>query len=131
MERRAFERVESEAKGKFEINNKSGVVAEFTGYLDDISENGLRIKVADDDHNKVVANIEMCDNITFAVNENYFVVNKISTKKLSGKVEIVRSIIDGGNLFLGCKICQLEGDIDKYISDKKLATFLKKLKKDQ
>lgn len=127
---REYKRVDTGATGAFVIKEEGVYVLEFTGYIADISEGGMKVTVEDSDRERVLAVLE--DNhkkqITFQAFDDCNLFGNDVSMIFGGELDIVRLENSDERLALGCKISNPTGPLKKYIEDMKVDAFLKEIK---
>lgn len=127
MERRAYERINVQAKGSFVISDDEKFIAEFVAYIDDISESGLKIKVDANEYDHIIDLIDTGSKISFQALESFELYGKEVTKIFNGNVNVVRKENDGDNFYIGCSIKPITEPLQNYIEDRKISIYIKRI----
>lgn len=126
---REYKRVDTGATGAFVIKEEGVYILEFTGYIVDISEGGMKVTVDDRDRERVIEVLR--DNhqkqITFQAFDDCNLFGNDVSVIFGGEVDIVRQEEIDGVYSLGCKISNPTGPLKKYIEDMKVDAFLKEI----
>lgn len=125
MDRRYYQRTKVDKEGIFFIKTNNPGKRDFIGTIVDISEGGIRIHISEEQYEESVSTIEVGSVISFQAYDEYQLYNELKQEVFMGEVEVLRIQKEKNGIFIGCKMLQLKPDLEKYISNKKLAVFIK------
>ena len=129
MKNREYKRVGTGATGAFVIKENGVYILEFTGYIVDVSEGGIKVTVADGDRERVMTVLkdDHKKQITFQAFDDCNLFGTDVSMIFGGEVDIVRMEDVDGKLSLGCRIYNPTGPLKKYIEDMKADAFVKEI----
>ena len=125
MEKRLYQRVLVGLISNFIVQNNQPGFREFTGIIDDLSENGIKISVSDSNYSHIVEKLKVGDKISFQTLDEYEIYGELRTDIFSGDAEVIRIDNDGADIIIGCKVYKSSKEFDEYVKNKKMALFMK------
>ncbi|MCQ2081014.1 MAG: PilZ domain-containing protein [Lachnospiraceae bacterium] len=130
LDRRIYEREPINLSCSFYAKQDSGEKQEFTGMLANISEGGIGIfvpKNSEEDYQKA-SEVQINSLISFQTFDEYKLFNEEYHEIIGAEVKVIRfdQIEDG--LIIGCEFKTLTPQLENYIKDKKLISFITKSK---
>ena len=126
VEKRLYQRVIGGINGNFIIRNKKLGCIEFTGVIDDLSENGIRISITDSNWFENVKKIETGDKLLFQALDEYKLHDEVRVDIFSAETEVIRLDDNGDSIVIGCKIYESSREFDEYIKNRKMALFIER-----
>lgn len=128
MDRRDDSRIRINVNSIFVLQKENTALREFEGVLFDISEGGIRIEADIEKYNDIVSNISVGDIVHFTIPDEYEMYGKDIYELVTGEAKILRKEIKDGNIIFGCCFTSYDADLQKYVSNKKTALFMKSLR---
>lgn len=126
MEKRLYQRVLVGLISNFIIKENEPGFREFNGIIEDLSENGIRIRIEDQSYLHIVEKIKVGDKILFQSIDEYEMYGDTRTDIFSGEARVIRKSSDDGNVIVGCKIDKSSDEYSEYVKNKKMALFMKR-----
>lgn len=129
LERRYYRRISVDASGTLILKN--GINSEVVGKIDDISESGFKVIIDITQNEKIMSMINEGDEFDFQALEKFDLYGKENSSIFNGKAVVVRKMLINTSLILGCKMNGLSPSTEKYISEKKLSSYIKSIKESE
>ncbi len=124
MEKRLYQRVLVNLVSNFIVNKPDLGYKEFGGFVEDVSENGMKIRVEDKKYFPLAATIKIGDKISFQAVDEYKLYNKTRIDVFTGEALVVRvNKIDEAVSF-GCRVIKPTEEFGEYVKNKKMALFM-------
>ncbi len=127
MERRDFNRIKVHAEGSFVIESEGRFGTEFVGYIEDISEKGIKIRM-DAGENENLFSAERILNkgtrIHFQAMENFPLYGNEVTKIFNGTASVVYKETREDSVIIGCEIKEMSDSVREYIKDRKISRYM-------
>ena len=123
IERRFYKRESVDLNSCFIVFANAPGMREFTGTIADISEGGIGIRLNDSEYRYITDAITPGTHLTFQSMDEYNLFNEVHTDVFGGEVEVVRTVDETENRFLGCKLVKQTSEYVDYLQNKKLSLF--------
>lgn len=128
-ERRLHQRIVSQLQANFYIESDNNDPNEFGGIIENLSENGIKIVVSDQDDFKVVNEIVVGDEVVFQAVDEYELYGKTRMDIFKGHASVVRIEKDENDIVLGCEVNSISKDFEKYVSNKRISLYLSTMRR--
>lgn len=127
MEKRLFHREKLDNLDSiFYIQGADGSKNEFSGIATDISERGLAIKIFDEDQIKIADEVKIGTVLRFSFVDEYDFFEEEKMVQVEGIAKIVRKEKTLEGIWLGCEFPGHKEQIEQYVADKVVVSFMKK-----
>lgn len=126
MEKRLYQRILAGVISNFILKDNPPGHREFSGVIDDISENGIKISISDSSCSEIVTNIKVGNIIAFQALDEYEIYGEVRTEVFSGEAKVIRVDSEKDNIIIGCKVVKSSKEFDEYVKNKKMALFMKR-----
>lgn len=124
MEKRLYRRIKVGLSSDFIIKYNPVGLREFGGYIDDLSENGIKISITNPFYSKIFSSIKTGNIIAFQSFDEYDMCGNRRIDVFSGEAKVVRVDSEGENTVIGCKIFEPTQEYEEYVKNKKMSMFV-------
>lgn len=124
-DRREYQRIKVDAMCQFLLANEGRDICDFSGVIDNISEQGIGIIIEDSKWFEVVEKIDVGEELFFQAIDEYELYKSKVSEVILGKARILRKNVCDGKYVMGCKFTSNSKDLQEYVSKRKLALFWK------
>lgn len=127
MEHRQYERVSINAKGVFFLDDKNILNREFSGILNNISENGFKVTIDATKYPQLLKLDKNNDIFDFYIIDEYDLFEQHKKAIMDGRAKIIRRCFENKALIIGCELITPRKNLLDYVSDKKTIAFVASL----
>lgn len=124
MEKRLYRRIKVGLSSNFVVKYNPIGLREFGGYIEDLSENGIKISVTNPFYSQIFSNIKTGNVISFQSVDEYELYGKKRIDVFSGEAKVVRVATEGLNTVIGCMIFDPTEEYEEYVKNKKASIFV-------
>lgn len=127
MERRGYGRIYINIEGVFTLVDKDTLPRELEGWIENVSERGLKITFNKSTYSDLLDCINVDDTICFQSYDEYEYFGAEKDVIISGNATIVRIEDNEDNIVLGCKLIG-QNDMTQYVDEKRTSFFMHQFK---
>lgn len=124
MEKRLYKRIQVGLASNFIVKYNPIGLREFGGYIDNLSENGLKISITNPFYASIFRSIKTGNIISFQSVDEYEICGVRRIDVLAGEAEVVRVDTEGPNTVIGCRIFEPTEEYEEYVKNKKTSLFI-------
>lgn len=127
MERRGYGRIYINIEGVFTLVDKDTLPREFEGYIENVSERGLKVSFEKKSYSDIHSIINIGDTISFQSYDEYEYFGTEKDVIISGIATVIRIEDSEEKYILGCKLIG-QNDISQYVDEKRTSFFMHRFK---
>lgn len=124
MDRRFYQRILCCVECILISTDDDSIPYEIEGMIVDMSESGLKISFDKSKSTDSLTHLKINDPIHFQAYDEYEVLGEQKDTIISGDAAITRIIDVGDTIEIGCKYTTLNSELDEYIMDRKVSSFV-------
>ena len=126
MDKRLFAREKVELLGLFYIQEAELGRSEFSGTVTDVCEIGFSFKVTDEKYYPLLENVVPGTVLRFYFGEEIEYFHELKRHEIIGKATVIWAEEREGCFCYGCKTMKMYSALEKYVSEKKTISFIKR-----